>query len=138
MPIATGPFDVQRTAEPPYHSEDGVVLARSHFDKRFHGPLDATGSVEMIAAGTGVRGSAGYVAVEHIRGTLDGRAGGFVLMHTGVMNRGAPSLTVTVVPDSGTGELTGLRGQMAIDITDGKHLYRLDYTLDTPPASSTT
>ena len=83
----------------------------------------------MLAAGTAVKGSAGYVAIERVTGTLGGKSGGFVLMHTGIMNRGTPSLTVTVVPDSGTGDLTGLTGTMAIEITGGKHFYVLEYDL---------
>lgn len=126
----SGRFDVTRTPEPPYHAADGVALARSHFAKRFHGPLDATSTVEMIAAGTPVKGSAGYVAIELVTGTLAGRAGTFVLQHSGVMTRGTPSLSVTVVPDSGTGELRGLAGRMAIEIVEGAHFYRFEYTLD--------
>lgn len=126
----TGLFDVTRTAEPPYHAADGVTLARSRFDKRFHGPLDATSKVEMLAAGTAVTGSAGYVALELVTGALEGRVGTFVLQHSGVMRRGTPSLSVTVVPDSGTGELRGLAGRMAIEIVEGAHRYRFDYTLD--------
>jgi hypothetical protein len=132
--LASGPFDVQRTADPPYHTADGVTLGHMRFAKRFHGPLDATGSVEMIAASTPIKGSAGYVAIEHVTGTLDGRAGSFILQHSGTMDRGAPSLSVRVVPDSGTGALRGLAGTMAIDIVDGKHLYRFDYTLAEQPA----
>jgi hypothetical protein len=86
----------------------------------------------MLSAGTGVKGSAGYVAIERVVGRLDGRSGTFVLQHSGTMNRGQASLLVTVVPDSGTGELAGLAGTMAIDIVDGKHSYRFEYAL--PPA----
>ncbi len=128
----TGPFDIKRTAEPPYDTADGITLGRAHFDKRFHGPLDATSTVEMIFAVTPVQGSAGYVAIERVTGALDGRAGSFVLQHSGTMTRGVQSLSVTVVPDSGTGELRGLAGRMAIDIADGKHSYRFEYTLDAP------
>lgn len=127
---ATGSFDIQRTAEPPYDTADGVTLGRTHFDKQFHGPLTATSTVEMLFAGTPVPGSAGYVAIERVTGALAGRAGSFVLQHSGTMTRGAPSLAVTVVPDSGTGELRGLAGRMVIEVADGKHSYRLDYTLD--------
>ena len=126
---ARGTFDVTLTPQATDDDGSGVPLGRLAIDKRFHGPLDATGSVEMIAAGTATKGSAGYVAIEHVTGSLDGRAGSFVLQHTGVMDRGAPSLLVRVVPDSGTGELRGLAGTMAIDITDGQHFYRFDYTL---------
>ena len=82
----------------------------------------------MLTAGTDVKGSAVYVAVERVTGTLHGKSGAFSLHHTGIMNRGSASLTVHVVPDSGTGELTGITGQMQITIADGKHLYDLDYT----------
>jgi hypothetical protein len=125
----SGSFDITRTAEPPFDTADGVVLGRMRFDKTFHGPLAATSVVHMTSAMTAVKGSAGYVAVERITGSLDGKAGSFVVLHTGLMDRGAPSLTITVVPDSGTGELVGLAGEMAIEIVEGKHHYRMSYTL---------
>lgn len=125
----SGSFDITRTAEPPFDTADGVVLGRMRFDKTFHGPLAATSVVHMTSAMTAVKGSAGYVAVERITGSLEGKAGSFVVLHTGLMDRGAPSLTITVVPDSGTGELVGLAGEMAIEIVEGKHHYRMSYTL---------
>ncbi len=127
---ANGTFEITMTAEPPDHDEGGVALARARFDKRFSGPLDATSTVEMLSAKTPVTGSAGYVAIERVKGALDGRRGSFVLQHTGVMTRGAPSLTVTVVPDSGTGELSGLSGRMNIRIVDGQHFYDFEYELE--------
>jgi len=87
----------------------------------------------MLTAGTGVKGSAGYVAMERVSGTLHGRSGAFVLQHSGTMTRGAPQLTIAVVPDSGTGELLGLAGQMTITIFDGKHSYDFEYTLAEAP-----
>jgi hypothetical protein len=84
----------------------------------------------MLSAMTEVRGSAGYVAIERVDGTLHGRAGGFVLQHAGTMTRGEAELSISVVPDSGSGELRGIAGRMKIDIADGKHLYDFDYTLD--------
>jgi hypothetical protein len=99
-------------------------------DKQFRGDLEATSKGEMLMAGTSVKGSAGYVAIEHVSGSLHGRTGGFVLQHSSTMNRGAPQQSVTVVPDSGTGELEGLAGKMTIDIADGKHSYEFEYTLD--------
>ena len=84
---------------------------------------------EMLAAGAAVPGSAGYVAMEQVSGTLAGRSGTFTLQHTGTMNRGTPQLLVTVVPDSGTDQLEGLSGRMEINITEGKHLYDFEYTL---------
>ncbi len=128
----SGSFDITRTAEPPFDTADGVVLGRMRFDKTFHGPLAATSVVHMTSAMTSVKGSAGYVAVERITGSLEGKAGSFVVLHTGLMDRGAPSLTITVVPDSGTGELVGLAGEMAIEIVEGEHRYRMSYTLAEP------
>jgi hypothetical protein len=102
-------------------------------DKQFHGDLRATSKGEMLTAGTGVEGSAGYVAIEQVDGTLHGRSGTFVLQHSGTMARGVPQLTITVVPDSGTGELAGLAGKMTIEIADGRHSYDLEYTLAEAP-----
>jgi len=130
MPQINGPFEVKRTSEPPYEDVEGVVLGRSHFDKQFHGPLEATSTVAMIACGTPVKGSAGYVAMERITGTVDGKAGTFCVKHDATMDRGTPHLSITVVPDSGTGALVGLRGSMSIDIQPGgAHFYTLDYDL---------
>lgn len=126
---ATGPFDVQTTPHPPYETADGITLGRMTFAKQFHGDLEATSTVEMLAARTPVANSAGYVALERVVGVLQGKRGSFVLQHSGTMNRGQPSLTVTVVPDSGTGELVGLAGAFKIDISDGKHAYDFAYTL---------
>ena len=127
---ASGPFDVKMNPDPSYETADGgIVLGRLSLAKQFHGALDATSVVQMLSAGTAVKGSAGYVALELVTGQLDGRAGTFVLQHSGTMNRGEASLTVSVVPDSGTGALAGLAGTMAIDIVDGAHAYRFDYTL---------
>jgi uncharacterized protein DUF3224 len=130
---ASGPFDVKMNPDPSYETADGgIVLGRVSFAKEFHGALDATSVVQMLSAGTAVKGSAGYVAIELVAGRLEGRAGTFVLQHSGTMNRGEASLTVSVVPDSGTGELAGLTGTMAIDIVAGAHSYRFDYTLTRP------
>ena len=101
----------------------------SRFDKRFHGPLDAASVVHMLAVMSPVQGSGAYVAIERISGTLDGRKGSFYAQHNGIMDRGKPSLDLSVVPDTGTDELTGLRGRIAIDIVDGKHYYTFDYEL---------
>ena len=122
---AKGPFEVKMTPQPA--SEHG--LARLALDKQFSGDLEATSMGEMLAAHTGVEGSAGYVAMERVDGTLHGRRGTFVLQHSGTMDRGAPSLALSVVPDSGTGELAGLSGTMSIDREGGKHAYSFDYTL---------
>lgn len=98
-----------------------AALGRMSLDKKFLGDLEATSKGEMLSAGTAVKGSAGYVAIERVAGTLNGRAGAFVLQHSGVMTRGEPQLSVTVVPDSGTGQLTGVAGKMTIKIDGKKH-----------------
>jgi hypothetical protein len=129
--LAQGTFDITMQPEPPYDTVDGVSLARIHVDKRFTGELEATSVVEMLAAQTPVAGSAGYVALERVSGTLAGRRGRFVLLHHAVMTRGTPSLSVTVVPDSASGELAGLAGTLEILVaSDGRHHYRFDYQLD--------
>ncbi|MFV0625084.1 DUF3224 domain-containing protein [Sphingomonas sp. ac-8] len=122
---ARGAFDVTVT---PASGADAPT-ARMTLAKTFHGPLEATGAGEMLAVQTDTPGSAGYVAMERVTGTLDGRDGSFVLQHSGTMDRGAPTLSVTVVPDSGTGQLSGITGTMAIDIRDGKHFYTFRYRL---------
>ena len=130
--IVKGSFEVKLRFDAPFDTVEGVSFGRAQGDKRFAGPLEATGTVEMLSARTGIENSAGYVAVERITGTLAGRRGSFVVLHTGLMNRGAGSLTITIVPDSGTGELSGISGKMAIEIVQGQHYYELDYAL---PAS---
>lgn len=106
------------------------TVGRLSIDKQFHGDLEATSKGQMLAAATDVEGSAGYVALERVSGTLHGHSGTFALQHSGIMTRGAPQLTITVVPDSGSGQLVGLAGKMTIDIVDGKHFYDFEYTLD--------
>ncbi|MCL1634313.1 DUF3224 domain-containing protein [Luteimonas sp. SX5] len=125
-----GEFDVKRGMEPSCDMGDGVEAGRFRFDKRFHGDLDANSVVHMMAVMTETEGSAAYVAIERISGTLRGRKGTFFVTHNGVMDRGTPTLSVAVVPDSGTDELAGLSGRMAIDIVDGKHYYTFDYALE--------
>lgn len=130
---ASGTFEVKMTPQP---AQDGVgdpAIGRMALDKQFHGDLEATGKGQMLAAGTDVAGSAGYVAMERVSGTLHGRRGTFALQHSGTMTRGAPQLSITVVPDSGTGELAGIAGSLAITIADGQHSYDFAYTL--PDAS---
>jgi len=124
-----GRFDITRTAEPPYDTREGATLGRSSFDKRFEGGLVGTSVVNMINALSAVKGSAGYVAMERVEGELDGRAGSFVLQHSGIMDRGAATLVVSVVPDTATGALAGLRGQMSIDTSGGDHRYIFEYDL---------
>ena len=130
---ATGSFDVKLTPQANDTPAEGSPLGRLSIDKQFHGDLDATSKGEMLTAGsTSVKNSAGYVAVERVTGTMHGKTGTFALQHIGVMTRGDGALTITVVPDSGTGELTGLSGQMSIDVSDGKHAYTFEYTLAGP------
>ncbi len=130
---ASGTFEVKLTPQAADDENEGATLGRMSIAKQFHGDLEATSKGEMLTAGTGVKGSAGYVAIERVSGTLDGRSGAFMLQHSGTMTRGAPQLTITVVPDSGTGELVGLAGKMTIKIADGKHSYDFEYTLAETP-----
>ena len=125
---ASGTFEVELT---PQSGEDGAhaTLIRMSIDKQFHGDLEATSKGQMLTAGTKVKGSAGYVAIEWVSGTLSGHTGTFVLQHSGTMTRGEPQLSITVVPDSGTARLEGLAGTMTINIAEGKHSYQFDYTL---------
>lgn len=123
---AAGPFEVKLSPE----SGPDAPVGRFALAKQYHGDLEAAATGEMLAATTATKGSAGYVAIEKVTGRLAGRTGTFHLQHTGVMNRGAPSLTITVVSDSGTGELTGLTGTMDIQIApDGAHRYEFNYAL---------
>ncbi|MGN6321443.1 MAG: DUF3224 domain-containing protein [Dyella sp.] len=126
---ANGPFDVKLTPQPAAPGIEPANLGRMTIDKQFHGDLEATSLGEMLSAMGQVQGSAGYVAIERVIGTLHGKQGSFVLQHYGIMDRGAPQLTITVVPDSGTDALAGLLGTMQIQIEDGKHSYVFDYTL---------
>jgi hypothetical protein len=101
--------------------------------KQFTGDLEASSSAEMIGARSEVKGSAGYVAIERVVGTLSGRTGSFVLQHSGTMTRGKGELSVSVVPDSGTGELKGISGKMTIEISEGKHSYSFEYAIELAP-----
>jgi hypothetical protein len=131
---ATGPFDVKLDPQPSDEKGGGAAIGRMLLDKQFHGDLEATSKGTMLAAGTGAKNSSGgYVALEIVTGTLKGRTGTFVLQHSATMNRGVPQLSITVVPDSGTGQLTGLAGKMNINIADGKHSYDFEYTLPETP-----
>ncbi len=130
---ASGPFEVKLEPQAADDKAGGASLGRMLIDKQFHGELEAVSKGQMLTAGTGVAGSAGYVAIELVNGTLNGRRGTFVLQHSGTLTRGAPQLSVTVVPDSGTDQLVGLAGQMTIKIADGKHSYDFEYTLTETP-----
>ena len=130
VPHASGPFEVKLNPLPTFADAEGT-LGHLSIDKQFHGDLNATSKGEMLSAGTSTKGSAGYVAIERVTGVLHGKRGTFVLQHSATMNRGVPSLSVTVVPDSGTGELECLTGSMHIDVSNGKHAYGFEYTIAT-------
>lgn len=132
MTQASGTFAVKITQQAADEATDASI-GRLLIDKQFRGDLEATSQGQMLAVGTGVEGSAGYVAMERVSGALHGHKGTFALQHTGTMTRGAPQLTVAVVPDSGTGQLAGLSGWMAITIASGKHWYEFEYTLPEVP-----
>lgn len=130
MPRATGRFEVKLSPRKPDNGDaESANIGRMSIHKQFHGDLEGMGKGEMLSAGTGVKGSAGYVAMERLTAALHGRTGSFVLQHSGIMKRGEPQLTVTVVPDSGTDGLVGLAGSLTIQIVDNQHFYTFDYTL---------
>jgi hypothetical protein len=126
---ASGTFAVKLTPQEFHKPVEGAPVGRLSIDKQFHGDIDGSSIGEMLSAMTEVKGSAGYVAIERVTGTVHGKRGTFVLQHSGTMTRGTPLLVCTVVPDSGTDELTGLSGTFAINIVDGKHTYEFNYTL---------
>lgn len=125
---AHGTFEVKLS---PLVLDDATdpTLGRMKLEKQLHGDLEATGRGEMLTAGSDVPGSAGYVAIERVTGTLMGRNGSFALQHLGTMNRGAGQISITVVPDTGTGELVGIAGTLTITVVEKQHFYGFDYTL---------
>jgi hypothetical protein len=129
---ALGSFEV--TLQPLPNAEVSVdpMFGRMLLLKKFSGDLSAAARGQMLSAGTNTKGSAGYVAIDQVTGELNGRRGSFVLQHSGSMNRGVPTLSIMVVPDSGTGELAGLTGTLSINIIDGKHFYDFIYSLPEP------
>ncbi len=130
---ANGTFQVKLTPMEESDTSGTLRLGRMLIEKVFEGELSGTGRGEMLTAVTGVEGSAGYVAIERFTGALHGRTGSFVLQHHGLMSRGDPRLIIVVVHDSGTDELDGISGEMTIDIKEGKHFYRLTYSLPVDP-----
>ena len=130
---ASGTFDVKLAPLAADDKAEGSTLGRMSSDKHFHGDLEGTSKGEMLSAMTDVKGSAGYVAIERVTGTLKGRTGSFVLQHSATMTRGVPELSITVVPDSGSGQLVGLTGKMEIKINEGKHSYDFEYSLPAAP-----
>ena len=127
--VAKGSFTVEMKPQDDPNAADGVSLGRLLLQKRFEGELEGSSEGQMLTAMTSVKGSAGYVAIERVTGALHGKAGTFVFQHTGTMSRGAQQLSISVVPDSGTGELIGLSGTFSIQIVEGKHLYEFEYQL---------
>lgn len=126
--IATGKFEVKLQPLEPYSKgNDSINIGRMSIDKQFEGELSAVSNGEMVSVMTPVKGSAGYVAVEQINGTLCGKKGSFVLQHFATMNNGENYLNIEVVPDSGTNELKGISGKMNIRIEEGQHYYNFEY-----------
>lgn len=130
---ASGTFEVKLTPHPSKENDEGANLFRMSIDKQFHGDLAAISKGEMLADNMGDKGAGGYVAMERVSGTLHGRRGTFVLQHSGTMTRGSAQLSITVVPESGTGQLAGLEGKMMIKAANGKHSYDFEYTLPETP-----
>jgi hypothetical protein len=126
---AKGSFTVDMKPQGEPGVAEGVSLGRMSLDKRFEGDLAGTGKGEMLTALTPIKGSAGYVAIERVTGTLHGKSGSFVLQHSGTMDQGAQQLAITVVPGSGTGALAGIAGTFKLNIVQGKHFYELEYSL---------
>ena len=130
---AKGTFEVKVAPQTPDGKFEDATMGRLTIDKQFHGDLEATSKGQMLTATTETKGSGAYVAIERVTGALKGRSGTFILQHGGTMTGGVPKLNVTVVPDSGTGQLVGLTGKMEIVIQDGKHSYDFEYTLPAAP-----
>ncbi|MCA9952788.1 MAG: DUF3224 domain-containing protein [Anaerolineales bacterium] len=128
MTHASGTFEVKLIPLTQDDEFEDDNLGRMTIDKQFFGDLEAISKGQMLSAMTAVEGSASYVALERVSGTLHGRSGSFVLQHNGTMTRGAGQLSVTVVPDSATGELAGLTGTLEIEISEGKHFYTFVYS----------
>jgi hypothetical protein len=134
MQKVQGSFDVKLTPEGSEDKAGGSSLGRMSIEKQFHGALDGTSKGQMLTGSSEVAGSAGYVALERVTATLKGRRGSFLLQHSGTMSKAAGyQLSITVVPDSGSGELVGLAGKLDIQIVEGKHLYTFEYSLPDAP-----
>lgn len=127
---ATGTFDVKITPLASDTPAESSPLGRMSLEKQFRGDLEGTSTGQMLTVGTAIKNSAGYVAIEIVTGSLQGRTGTFALQHNATMTRGAGALNIVVVPDSGTGELTGLSGNLSIEISGGQHTYVLEYAID--------
>lgn len=130
--IAKGSFTVETRPRGEADASQGVSLGRMSLDKHFEGDLVGSGQGQMLTALTPIKGSAGYVAIERVTGTLDGRSGSFVLQHNGTMDAAGQRLSITVVPESGTGALAGISGSLAIRVAEGRHFYEFEYALPQP------
>ena len=126
---ANGTFEIQLTPQTPDGKYEDALLGRMTFDKQFQGDLTGSSTGQMLSAMTAIKGSAGYVAIERVTGTLNGRSGSFVLQHNALMSGGEHQLSVAVVPDSGTGSLSGIRGKFDIRIENRNHYYEFEYEL---------
>lgn len=132
-----GSFDVTVTPQSPVDGVGDPAIGRMALDKRFYGDLEATSKGQMLASmSPSVKGSAGYVAMERVDGTLLGKRGSFVLQHSSFMNRSVPEQNITVVPDTGTDELVGLSGSMTITVVEKKHFYDFEFALDATPSTN--
>ncbi|WEF33955.1 DUF3224 domain-containing protein [Pseudoduganella chitinolytica] len=131
----TGTFEIAYTPAGSWSGADDPA-SRMTFTKTYAGPLAGTSSGEMLTAGRPGDGSAGYVALERFTGTLAGRHGSCVLQHSGTMLAGRDSLLVVVTPGSGSGDLAGIAGTLALTMEDGVHRYRFDYALPLPAYSA--
>lgn len=130
---AKGTFDVKITPQPHQEGVGDPSVGRMTIDKQFQGDIKGQGKGQMLAVGTAVDGSAGYVAMERVRASVHGRQGSFALQHCGTMHRGTPQLAIAIVPDSGDGQLAGIAGTLSIDMANGVHSYDLRYTLPDLP-----
>ena len=130
---ATGRFEVKLSPLESYNQAPEAKIGRMSIDKTFEGDLVATSQGEMLSGGSPAEGSAGYVAIERVTGTLQGRSGSFLFQHSGTMTATSQGVTITVIPDSGTGELEGIAGTMSIEIKDGQHFYDFEYTVPNAP-----
>lgn len=133
MSIASGSFEVTVNPLEADENAGGSEFGRMSIEKRFSGDLVGVGKGQMLTAGDPAEGTAGYVAMERVSGTLGGRSGSFALQHHATMHDGKNELSIVVVPGSGDGELAGLAGELAVDIQDGRHSYRLEYSLPASP-----
>ena len=127
---AKGTFEVKLNPLALEYKVEGSAIGRMHSTKQFSGDMEGVSQGEMLSSIGSLEGSAGYVAIENVKGKLHGKRGAFVLQHFGVMSKGNQELIIKVVPDSGTEELKGISGEMKIDIVDGKHFYDFEYSLE--------